>query len=158
MSQQNQAEQQKQSMVRNRKGFTMIELVIGIAVLAILGTVAIAGYSSMIADSRERAMENDLKAMGPAMSKHYADFGAYPTSINSTDGATSTATAMAFQFSNDVTITFPTAPTISSWTAQADHAKLDRTCTLTVRDFGSSKPSCVASTGTGSGTGTGTGT
>lgn len=142
MSQQNQAEQQKQSMVRNRKGFTMIELVIGIAVLAILGTVAVAGYSSMIADSRERAMENDLKAMGPAMSKHYADFGRYPTSINSGDGETSTAEVMAFQFSNGVTITFPTAPTITSWTAQADHDKLDRTCTLRVRDFGSSKPSC----------------
>lgn len=143
MSQQNQSEQQKQSMVRNRKGFTMIELVIGIAVLAILGTVAVAGYSSMIRDSRQRAMENDLKAMGPAMSKHYTDHGAYPTSILTTDGAESTPTAMAFQPSQDVGVAVSVAGT--SWTATATHGKLTGfSCTLTVRDFGSSKPSCAA--------------
>lgn len=145
MSQQNQAEQQKQSMVRNRKGFTMIELVIGIAVLAILGTVAVAGYSSMIADSRERAMENDLKAMGPAMAKHYTDHGRYPTSTNPADGATSTPEVMAFQPSQDVSMVVTAGATPSSWTATASHAKLTtRTCSITVRDFGSSKPSCIA--------------
>lgn len=128
---------------RGTGGFTMIELVIGIAVLAILGGVAVSGYGWMRNAAAERAMINDLTALAPAMEKHFNDHNGYPTAIV-TSGAPS-ATTIVFQTSPDVTLAFSGAPTATGYTATAVHSKRNGwRCELTIRDFGASAPLCAA--------------
>lgn len=128
---------------RNNRGFTMIELVIGIAVLAILGGIGVAGYSSLIGDSAQRAMEKNLQSFETAMAKHYADHGRYPTSISAT-ATSSTATAIAYNSGTAMALSFPTAPTNKSWTAAVTHTKRPgMTCRMTVRDYGAMPIACT---------------
>jgi prepilin-type N-terminal cleavage/methylation domain-containing protein len=127
-------------MLRDERGFTMIELVIGIAVLAVLGGVAMAGYGGLRRDAAERAMVNDLNQVRPAMERHYSRHNQYPSSLVTTGGS---ATAMLFDPSPDVTLTISGTPTEFGYTINATHAKTSRRCTLTVSDSGTSKPTCT---------------
>lgn len=129
---------------RNNRGFTMIELVIGIAVLAILGGIGVAGYSSLIGDSAQRAMEKNLQGFETSMAKHYADHGRYPTSINATAGFVSTPLVIGYNSGTAMTLTLPSAPTNASWTASVIHSKRPgMTCAITVRAFGASPITCT---------------
>jgi Tfp pilus assembly protein PilE len=118
----------------------MIELVIGIAVLAVLGGVAMAGYGGLRRDAAERAMVNDLIALGPMMERHYTRFNQYPSSLPRT--GTAAAATLPFDASPDVTLTV-TGVSELGYTATASHAKTARTCTIVVRDAGTTKPTCT---------------
>ncbi|MDQ3389656.1 MAG: prepilin-type N-terminal cleavage/methylation domain-containing protein [Gemmatimonadota bacterium] len=130
---------------RSTRGFTMIELVIGIAVLAILGGVAVAGYGFIRSDAAERAMVNDLKAIGPAMERHFNEYNQYPTSI-ATSG-TPTATSLVFGSSPGVSLAFVGTPAETSYTVSSTHSKRSGwRCEITVQSFGSATPVCSAAT------------
>ncbi|HVE12847.1 MAG TPA: type II secretion system protein [Elusimicrobiota bacterium] len=65
---------------RLRDGFTVLELAIVIAVLAILLGVAAARYKDLLRLAHEGALEGNLGALRSALSMYYADMeGQYPT-------------------------------------------------------------------------------
>lgn len=61
-----------------RKGFTLIELMIVIAIIIILAAVAIPNYLNMTERARKAAIESDLKALATALETYQTDWGTYP--------------------------------------------------------------------------------
>jgi general secretion pathway protein G len=64
-----------------RKGFTLIELMIVVAIIGILASIAIPKFAELIRKSSEGASKGNLGALRSAMSIYYGDMeGLYPTS------------------------------------------------------------------------------
>ncbi|MEM3828297.1 MAG: prepilin-type N-terminal cleavage/methylation domain-containing protein [Conexivisphaerales archaeon] len=60
------------------KGFTLIELMIVIAIIILLVAVAIPQYARIQDRARIAAVENDLKGIATAIESFYSDWGKYP--------------------------------------------------------------------------------
>ncbi len=60
-------------MKRNNKGFTLIELMIVVAIIGILAAVAMPRFANLIRKSNEGATKGKLGALRSALSIYYAD-------------------------------------------------------------------------------------
>lgn len=65
-----------------RSGFTLIELMVVLAVIATLLTLALPRYFSSLARSKEAVLKENLYQMRDMIGKYYADKGRYPESID----------------------------------------------------------------------------
>lgn len=70
-----------------RKGFTLIELMIVIAIIIILAAIAIPNYLRMTERAKVSAIESDMKAIGTALEAYNTDWTHYPYSSSGTDWA-----------------------------------------------------------------------
>src|SRR6516162_6609630 len=72
-----------QMVQKNRKavrGFTLIELMIVVAIIGILAAIAIPKFADLIRKSKEGATKGNLGAVRSALSIYYGDLeGNYPT-------------------------------------------------------------------------------
>ena len=66
---------------RGQAGWTMIELVIVIAIIMILAAMALTQYRNSILYAKEAALRSDLFLMRDAIDQYYADKGKYPESL-----------------------------------------------------------------------------
>ncbi|MGB8338312.1 MAG: prepilin-type N-terminal cleavage/methylation domain-containing protein [Burkholderiales bacterium] len=66
----------------SRRGFTLIEILIVMALVALLLTIAVPRFFGSLEKSRETALREDLKVMRIALDKYYADKGHYPESLD----------------------------------------------------------------------------
>jgi general secretion pathway protein G len=64
------------------RGFTLIELMIVIAIIAILATMAVGHYEQTIVRAREAALRQDLAVMRKAIQDYTLDKEAAPTSLD----------------------------------------------------------------------------
>ena len=64
-----------------RKGFTLVELLVVLAIIATLLTLAVPRYYSSIDKSKEAVLKENLYQMRDAIGKYYADRGKYPESL-----------------------------------------------------------------------------
>jgi prepilin-type N-terminal cleavage/methylation domain-containing protein len=70
-------------MQKNKKGFTLIELMIVVAIIGILAAIAIPKFADLIRKSSEGASKGNLGAIRSALSIYYGDMeGQYPASVN----------------------------------------------------------------------------
>lgn len=63
------------------KGFTLIELVVVMAIIALLLTFALPRYFDGLDRAREAALRQDLKTMRDAIEQFHADRGIYPNTL-----------------------------------------------------------------------------
>jgi general secretion pathway protein G len=63
------------------KGFTLIELMIVMAIIVILAGIATALYTNSLQRSKEAVLKSDLFRMRDAIDQYYADKNRYPPSL-----------------------------------------------------------------------------
>jgi general secretion pathway protein G len=68
-------------MTRPSRGFTVIELLVVLAALALLLSVAAPRYVRHLDRARETALRHDLQTMRDAIDKFYTDQGRYPKEL-----------------------------------------------------------------------------
>ncbi len=76
---------------RGRKGFTLVELLVVIVVLAVLAAIVLPKFMNSGTRGKESALKSDLKLLRNAVSMFHTDTGAYPSSLS--DLAATTAPA-----------------------------------------------------------------
>jgi len=64
-----------------RGGWTLIELVIVMAIITVLASLATVGARNAVALSREATLKEDLFRMRDAIDQYYADKGKYPADL-----------------------------------------------------------------------------
>jgi prepilin-type N-terminal cleavage/methylation domain-containing protein len=69
----------------NKKGFTLVELMIVITVIAILVTIGVVSFSRVQAQSRDTKRKADMRALQTAMQAYFTETQSYPA-----DGTLST--------------------------------------------------------------------
>jgi general secretion pathway protein G len=66
----------------NTSGFTLIELMVVMAVIATLLAIAMPRYFSSLEKSREAVLHQDLSLLRETLDKYYGDKGKYPDTLD----------------------------------------------------------------------------
>jgi general secretion pathway protein G len=67
--------------LRRAKGFTLIEMLIVLAIIAVLLTISLPRYFHSIDVSKEKVLAENLLVTRDAIDKFYGDLGRYPDSL-----------------------------------------------------------------------------
>jgi general secretion pathway protein G len=70
-------------LLRTPYGFTLIELMTVLTIIAILATIAIPMYQHSVTRAKEAVLLENLYQMRDALDKYYADHGEYPQMLSS---------------------------------------------------------------------------
>jgi general secretion pathway protein G len=68
---------------RRETGFTLIELMIVLALITVLAGIGLAQYRNSITHASEAVLKEDLFRMRDAIDQYYADKGQYPPGLES---------------------------------------------------------------------------
>jgi general secretion pathway protein G len=100
-------------------GFTIIELLVVLALISILATMGMAQYRQGVVHAREAVLKTDLFDLRDAIDQYYADKGQYPGSLDSlvSDGYLRKVPVDPFTNAADTWQTVPSEPDPNNPTA-----------------------------------------
>ena len=64
-----------------KNGFTLVELMVVMAVIALLLSIVVPDYMGRMKRAEEAVLQENLQVMRDALDKHYADAGKYPANL-----------------------------------------------------------------------------
>ena len=67
--------------MKHNKGFTLVELLVVLAIISLLLTIALPRYFSSVDKSKEVALRENLQVLRSGIDKYYADKGEYPAAL-----------------------------------------------------------------------------
>jgi type II secretion system protein G len=76
------------TVARNRRGFTVIELMIVVALIGILASIAFPLYANIQARARVAKAQADLRALASAAAAYAGHAGSFPTNLNNLTAVT----------------------------------------------------------------------
>ena len=82
------------NFIKNRKGFTLVELVVVIAIIGILAGMAIPRFLDATASARGAKVVADMRTIQSAEVIYYAKYAKYPTDSSSNTGGDTNFTAL----------------------------------------------------------------
>ena len=68
---------------KGQGGFTLVELLVVIALISLLAAMAVVQYRNSVQSGKEAALKTNLFRMRDAIDQYYADKGKYPSSLDS---------------------------------------------------------------------------
>jgi prepilin-type N-terminal cleavage/methylation domain-containing protein len=98
--------------MRSKSGFTLVEMVIVIALIAILSGIAIIGYIKVQSNTRDNTRSADVTVITDALERYYAQNGEYPSVrslVNNYSGNTGTVVAAKLNIAT-ASLSFPRMP------------------------------------------------
>jgi len=111
------------SRLHRKEGFTLIELMIVIAIIGILAAIAIPQFSAYRTRSYNSAAQSDVKNISTAQEAYYVDFSTYANSYGKLTGA-----QYGYMQSGNVTVNV--TGTITSYEITGAHSSGDKTYKL----------------------------
>jgi prepilin-type N-terminal cleavage/methylation domain-containing protein len=63
----------------DRKGFTLIEIIVVLVIVGVLAAIALPSFNNSIEKTKAQTAENNLLAITAAQAKYYEDYGSYCT-------------------------------------------------------------------------------
>lgn len=120
-------------MQRPRNGFTIIELLIVIVVIAILAALAIPQFANTKERTYIASMRNDLRNLETAQEAYYADFQGYTGNMSDL--------SRLFYASPNVTVALDSA-SATGWGATATHSGTAVVCNVAVSQSSAGNPTC----------------
>jgi prepilin-type N-terminal cleavage/methylation domain-containing protein len=109
---------------KNEKGFTLIELMIVIAIIGILAAIAIPQFSAYRVRSYNSAANADLRNAATAQEAYFVDFQSYATDVDNLTGS-----SYGLFLSENVSLSV-TGGGASGYTMQSYHSTGDKTWTV----------------------------
>ena len=64
--------------MKNKKGFTLVELLVVVAIIGILAAIAIPQFAKYRQKANNSAAQSDIKTMRTALESHFTDNYQYP--------------------------------------------------------------------------------
>ena len=107
-------------LTRREAGFTIIELLVVLALISILATMGMAQYRNGQIHAREAVLKTDLFDLRDAIDQYYADKGMYPSTLDAlvTDGYIRKIPVDPITNAADTWQTVPSEPDPNNPTAQ----------------------------------------
>ncbi|MDP2103904.1 MAG: prepilin-type N-terminal cleavage/methylation domain-containing protein, partial [Candidatus Gracilibacteria bacterium] len=68
---------------KNLKGFTLVELIVTITIIAILGAIAFTAFNGFQSSARDSSRASDLANLSQGLDTYYIKTGSYPNPDNS---------------------------------------------------------------------------
>ncbi len=88
------------SNTRQNRGFTIVELLIVIVVIAILASISIVAYNGIQRRANVSAAYSDMKSLGQAFEIYRVDYGQYPTTNTEINAALAEANSTSLGHSS----------------------------------------------------------
>jgi general secretion pathway protein G len=110
----------KRTRLQSAQGWTLIELVVVMAIIALLASMAMTNHKNGVTLGKEAVLREDLFRMRDAIDQYYADKGRYPADLQAlvSDGYLRAIPVDPFTDSADTWQTIPAEPDTNNPSAQ----------------------------------------